>query len=57
MRWKADDSGGGGDVCTADVAPEAETLLASLLTDIAEALWPGRGDEVLIGPVDFGGEP
>lgn len=42
-------------MCTNDVTPEAESVLAELLADMAEALAPGEGQTVVIGPVDFGG--
>jgi hypothetical protein len=41
-------------VCSHDVRPEVEELLAGILRDIAAALSPEDPDAVVIGPVDFG---
>lgn len=43
-------------MCRSNVAIEARPMVAALLADIAEALAPGDGESVVIGPVDFGPE-
>lgn len=44
-------------MCSSSVLPEAQPLLAELLRDMAEAIAPGEGHLVVIGPVDFGVPP
>lgn len=52
-------AGAGGDVmCRSDIQPEARQAMAAILGAIARALADAAGvtlDEVVIGPVDFGG--
>jgi hypothetical protein len=42
-------------MCTHAVVTEAQFLLSEILSEMCEALDPGHGEEVVIGPVDFGG--
>lgn len=59
LARQARNGGGGGDVmCRSDIQPEARQALAAVLGAIAQALADAAGvalDEVVIGPVDFGG--
>ena len=43
-------------MCRSNVAEDAREPLAALLADMAEALDPGHGEQVIVGPVDFGPE-
>lgn len=41
-------------MCTANVTPAAEPLLADIMWDLCAALDPADPASVVIGPVDFG---
>lgn len=41
-------------MCSNNVREEAQQALAELLADMAQALAPGEGGKMVIGPVDFG---